>query len=185
MKIAVVSFTYPGEKVCGDAAAVSEDPRRAVIAVIDGLGHGPEAHKAAEEARTCILEHADEQPGALMQRCHLALRSTRGAVIGLARLEASGRGVFSGVGNIGLVARSESAIHVISHAGIVGQRVRKIVECEFRWAPGDLLCLFSDGLTSKLSLEEVDAADPERAARALLERYGRGNDDATVALAVL
>src|SRR2546430_17300400 len=56
----------------------------ALVAVVDGLGHGAEAAGAALAAVTC-LERAARQPViSLIQSCHGRLAATRGAVMSVA-----------------------------------------------------------------------------------------------------
>ena len=184
MRLAHFSRPFPGERVCGDAVAVAVDAQATTLAVIDGLGHGEEAHRAAQVAKAVIESNAALSPGLLLQRCHDALHDTRGAAMAVARLAQSGSGRFAGVGNIAIASRG-SPVHAISFGGIVGHKMRKVVECSFQLVPGDVLCLFSDGLSSRLTLEEVDANRLEESARKLVARFGRDHDDATAALTML
>ncbi|HKQ60324.1 MAG TPA: hypothetical protein VJS92_03505, partial [Candidatus Polarisedimenticolaceae bacterium] len=80
----VATNAHPGQSVLGDAHAVCAFPGGYLLGVVDGLGHGSDA---ARSARICVetLEgHAAEPVLALMGRCHLALRGTRGATLSLA-----------------------------------------------------------------------------------------------------
>lgn len=182
MRIAWLSRNHPHESVCGDAVAVVEQPGRAVLAVIDGLGHGPDARVAADAARQAILERPELGPGAMLARCHVATRSTRGAAVGIMELHEDGRGVFAGVGNVAVTARSRAPIHLISHAGIVGHQMRTMHEFPFTCSRGDLVCIFSDGLQSGLCLDDVRSMTLQDAAAQLIRQYGRDHDDATVLL---
>jgi len=182
LRVSWASRPCPGQRVCGDAVAVLQDEAALLVAVIDGVGHGPEAHAAAEAARRTILESPNERPATLLCRCHEALRGTRGAAVGIVRIDREGRGSFAGVGDVALATRSRSPLCFASHAGIVGLRMRKVVERAFECRSGDLLCVFSDGLTSGLSLNEVDCARLDVWAPTLLERHGRKTDDAALAL---
>ena len=73
-----------GEAVNGDLGVVAVLPEGLLVAAIDGLGHGGEAARAAREAGEVVRERASEDLVPLVERCHDALRNTRGAVIGLA-----------------------------------------------------------------------------------------------------
>ena len=74
----------PGETESGDAPVVVFFPGGALLGLIDGLGHGPEAATAARAA-VARLEAAPDQPVLkLINLCHEALRSTRGAVTWIA-----------------------------------------------------------------------------------------------------
>ena len=49
----------------GDASLVVTSGDRTIVAVIDGLGHGPPAAEAARRAVAAIAEHAAEAIGPL------------------------------------------------------------------------------------------------------------------------
>lgn len=163
-------------------ALVCESRGALVAAIFDGSGHGPEAADAAELARSTVLEDPSAPPAKLLERCHAALISTRGASIGILRLAPEGAGLFAGVGNVAVVARSAVPIRVISQSGIVGHRMRKLVEYAFRWAPGDLIAVHSDGLSSRLDLEGLDPQALDAAARQLVDRFGQLHDDVSLIL---
>src|SRR5689334_23199062 len=73
-----------GEAMSGDLAVVSLLPEGALVAGIDGLGHGSEAARAARKAAEVVCEGRSRDLVMLVQRCHAALRGTRGAAISLA-----------------------------------------------------------------------------------------------------
>ncbi|MBO0865766.1 MAG: stage II sporulation protein M, partial [Mycobacterium sp.] len=78
----------PGERVCGDhQIAVPVDGVGALVGVLDGLGHGEDAAKAA----VCgveVLQCARSEPlEVLFQLCHRALAGTRGVAMTLARID--------------------------------------------------------------------------------------------------
>ena len=84
----------------GDLAVCQPLPEGALVGAIDGLGHGGEAARAAREAGKVVRETAERDLVLLIERCHDALRDTRGAVIGLAFMSTSGRTMtWLGVGN--------------------------------------------------------------------------------------
>src|ERR1044071_4727239 len=95
--VSVASRPYPGERVNGDAHAVhwtgaaagegGNGHGRCRIAVIDGLGHGPEAAAAAACAVSFLDEHPDLDPAEALRRSHVAMMGTRGAAISIARLD--------------------------------------------------------------------------------------------------
>ncbi|MGH2687913.1 MAG: hypothetical protein ACRDKW_03760 [Actinomycetota bacterium] len=61
----------------GDRCIVARTSRGALMAVVDGLGHGDEADHAAEVALGILGAHAGEPIWNLLQRCHAALVPTR------------------------------------------------------------------------------------------------------------
>ena len=73
-----------GEATSGDLAVVTLLPEGALVAAIDGLGHGGEAARAARTAGRVVRDSPSRDLVPLVERCHAALRDTRGAAISLA-----------------------------------------------------------------------------------------------------
>ena len=87
---AVAGRPLPGEDVSGDLAACMPVGDGALLATIDGLGHGAEAAKAAEIARDTIAAHSTEPLAGLMRHCHVGLARTRQRRAQAARVEPGG-----------------------------------------------------------------------------------------------
>ena len=191
--VAGVALAAPGETVCGDAwYAHLHQGTQARVLVADGLGHGPEAARAADAAVALLRERAAAQPGgapsALLNAAHAALRGSRGAAGALALLDTGARTVtFAGAGNIagrllsGLEDRS-----LMSQHGTLGLQVRTLADLVYPWPPHACLVLHSDGLATRWQLG-ADAAllqcDPGVIAAWLWRDHVRGRDDATVVVA--
>jgi serine/threonine protein phosphatase PrpC len=158
------------------------------IAVIDGLGHGPEAARAAQEAVRVLDTHTDASPDKALNACHAALGGTRGAAISIASVDlAVGRLTYSGIGNIEAHLWQDGVqSRPVSYRGIVGSAMRTVRSFELPLGDPWLLVLHSDGLSSKLDVESLTAAraDPQVTAETLLARWGRQSDDATVIVIV-
>ena len=60
LEYAVVSVPVAGEEESGDLHLVTQTDRGALVAVIDGLGHGSEAANAARAAVATLEPHANE-----------------------------------------------------------------------------------------------------------------------------
>ena len=76
-------------------------PKRALVGVIDGLGHGQFAHRAAQTARQYVENHFDLPLDQIFRGVGRACRATRGVVMALARFDwGQGRLAFASVGNI-------------------------------------------------------------------------------------
>src|SRR3954471_3138879 len=90
----------PGEELSGDDALVRADARRALVAAIDGVGHGAPANEAAEVAVAALRQDPWDDVEALTRRCHEALRPTRGAAVGLAAFGGEGTVPWLGGGHI-------------------------------------------------------------------------------------
>ena len=180
-----VCVPYPGEHECGDGFEVDVRNGRALVIVIDGLGHGAPAAAASARGAEVFRDHSTLAPVELMQRLHDGMRATRGAAAAVAEVDAR-RGLvrYCGVGNIAATivdgARTRS---LVSHHGTLGHDVRRIADFQYPWEPGSLLILHSDGLTSHWTLGAYPGLG-ERAsslvAAVLYRDFRRQRDDTTV-----
>jgi serine/threonine protein phosphatase PrpC len=154
-----------------------------LVSVIDGLGGGSEAERAARLAAQMLEQYPDYPLQDLIRRSHSALHSTRGAVIGVLRLElASSQATYVGVGNIGVQVYSRQPIKPISKNGILGFRLPTLLELRYVYDPGDIFVLYSDGVSSSFAQDgKIDIKQPpQRMAEQILATYGKHTDDATV-----
>ena len=79
LEVGVVRRAAPGEEVCGDDWATIVRDGRTFVLMVDGLGHGVTAARAAAEAVRVFRGHLGQEPQQILESAHLALRSTRGA----------------------------------------------------------------------------------------------------------
>ncbi len=190
MEVGVVNLAVAGEEVCGDAWAVSEQPGRSVILVVDGLGHGLLAADAAREAVSSFRKHAFQSLEQILRAAHEALKKTRGAAMAVASVDHTKREVrFAGIGNIcGAILPPEDAksTSMVSHNGTVGHTLRKVQEFTYPWSPESLLVMHSDGLATHWQLGRypgLAARSPSVIAGALFRDFRRTRDDVTVLVA--
>jgi phosphoserine phosphatase RsbX len=173
-----------GQQVSGDTYVVEPfGEQNIVAAVIDGLGGGEEARRAALAAAEIVRSHPSLEIGELLRRAHVALHGTRGAVMSVLTFErAQRRLTYVGVGNIGVHAYSREPIKPISKNGILGYRFPHLLKLSYTYNFGDTFVLYSDGVSSRFGLESrLDLAlAPQVLAEAILEQYGKLTDDATV-----
>ncbi len=174
----------PGETLNGDAYVINYlNPTFCIAAVVDGLGHGKEANFAAQLARQQIMQRAEQPIDSLMFTIHNALRGTRGVTIGLAYINTELKKMsFSGIGNIeSFIMTPEGKKNLLSFGGIMGHNMRTPRVFEFPFNPGDFLCLYSDGITSRWKPEDLDwKSSPQKNSEIILNQFSRPNDDATV-----
>jgi anti-sigma regulatory factor (Ser/Thr protein kinase) len=187
MELGVVRIPAPGEQVCGDAWATSERGGRSFILLVDGLGHGEQAAKAAEEAVRVFRAHQAQEPAQIIETIHLSLKSTRGAALAIARLDRVGREVhYAGVGNISGVIRGRTTgarTSMVSQNGTVGYAFRKVQTYQYPWNDDSLLLMHSDGLATHWDVDRYPGLlrmHPSLIAGALYRDYARGRDDVTV-----
>jgi len=161
---------------------VVEFPGGALVAAIDGLGHGQEAALAASEAELVLQDDPAAPVDELVQRCHHRLRSTRGAVMTLASVT---RETISwiGVGNVeGILVKPQGLEAVPLRGGIVGYSLPVLVARKITVGKGDTLVLATDGVRHGFRAE-VNAREPQVIAEAMLAKYSKGSDDACVVIA--
>jgi phosphoserine phosphatase RsbX len=174
----------------GDACALFPFVGGVLIAVIDGLGHGPEAAKAAAVAIAVLRAHADESLVVLMERCHAALHATRGAVMSLVSVRGQDAALtWLGVGNVECVLLRASGAHEKARTylpltgGIVGYKLPELRANSLCLLPGDTLVLATDGIDVGF-LDRVGLSSPPQAlADAILAKCARVDDDALVLIA--
>jgi len=73
----VATLALSGESQSGDEYLVQPFADGILVAVVDGLGHGAEAAKAARIAVQTLREHAGESVITLARRCHRTLGHQR------------------------------------------------------------------------------------------------------------
>ena len=185
MQYAALVRSKPGNAVSGDTFAYCEDHRQTLVALIDGLGAGEDAHTAAQRARACVRRHRDLALTDLLIRCHESLRGTRGVVMMLMRV-AHDRGTvsFAGVGNIGVRAFSRAAIAPLSRYGIVGYRLNDVRDYCYPYGAGDVFILYSDGISASFAVDETWIRDPrtdlQQVAEQIADDFGMDDDQAIV-----
>jgi len=123
-----------GELECGDACFVRAGPVSALLAVMDGIGHGPEAAAAAQAAVDVLSGHATAPLPWLMDRCHLAVRELRGLTMGIARIETGESSItWLGVGSVQGVllhaagGTAETRESLCVGRGLVGYRLTRLM----------------------------------------------------------
>lgn len=173
------------ETACGDGWAFALCDGGVVALVVDGLGHGPAAHEAAEACVMAFMESPCDEPVQSMGRLGAAMSSTRGGAVALARYDAQADTLrFTGIGNISASLQSfEGSRGLASHPGIVGGPTRRSQAFDFPLAGARLLLMHSDGLQSRWSLRDYPGLLTRHPAviTALLYRdFNRGRDDVTV-----
>ena len=176
-----------GEATSGDLAIVNVLPGGALVAGVDGLGHGAEAARAAGRAGAIVRASPGRDLALLMKRCHIALRGTRGAAVSLAFISTSEGGMtWLGVGNVEgrVVSRAPSATQpkgsLALGGGVAGYDLPAVRTAALKVRPGDVLILATDGVdpsfADSLDLSGSTQAITER----IMARHRRPTDDALV-----
>ncbi|MGH9480645.1 MAG: SpoIIE family protein phosphatase [Terriglobales bacterium] len=185
----VAALTLPGQDEAGDLSLVVSGPTGVLVAAMDGLGHGAEAAAAARTAASVLRRHAAEPLAGLAQRCHEALRGSRGAVMSLAWFDgAAGTIGWLGVGNVAgvLLRRSPRPLEMLTlRAGVLGDRLPTLISESLPIEPGDTLIFATDGVRSGFAfgLALGNGSAVQHMADQILERYAPRTDDALVLVA--
>jgi serine phosphatase RsbU (regulator of sigma subunit) len=185
LKYGVYNRAKAGYAVSGDAYFVKEYPDGILACLVDGLGSGEPAAEAAQATIRCVADHHQDPLVQIVTGCHEAIRNTRGVVMALVRINTLERKLsFVGVGNIGFRAWSAESVQPISSAGIVGSRLPTLREFSFVYTPGDLIILYSDGVSRRFTLdgivERMAPLPPQRLAEAIADDYAKRDDDVTL-----
>jgi anti-sigma regulatory factor (Ser/Thr protein kinase) len=184
-KTGAVCIPKPGESDCGDAWAIVEAANETCVLVVDGLGHGTDAARTANEAVRAFQSHCHLEPVALVQRIHEAMRHTRGAAAAVAKIRQREQKIrFVGVGNISAACHYQGQCRsMVSQNGTLGMEARKIQEFVYDLPQGAQLIFHSDGIATRWRLSDAPGLafrDPSLIAGVLYRDFQRGGDDATV-----
>lgn len=178
------------ELECGDLHVVIPFVDGALVALIDGLGHGPEAAQAAIAAVPVLEAHASAPVLTLVQQCHEAMRKTRGAVMSLASFNALDASMtWAGIGNVeGVLLRTNGRSHRASEAitlrgGVVGYRLPQLHANTLAVSRGDTLIMATDGIRSGFNTGLAIEQGVQDIAEFVLARFATGSDDARVVVA--
>lgn len=178
----MATATLPGQVTSGDNHLVCPTSEGALVAVVDGLGHGEEAARASRKAISELAQNAEEHVISLVRRCQESLRPTRGVVMSLAAFNARASVMtWIGVGNvIGMLWRSngEPQEALLLRGGVVGSLLPPLQASVLPVTPGDTLVLATDGLQSDFLRDLNPSLPPQAQAERILARYAKGTDDA-------
>ncbi len=176
----------------GDLHVVAPFEGGALIGLVDGLGHGPEAAAAARAAVLALEAHAGESVLALIARCDDALRKRRGAVVSIASFHVRDASLtWIGVGNVdGVLLRARRRRErpdegLLVRGGVVGYQLPPLRATALPVEPGDLLVLNTDGVRPGFTEGLAREDPPQEIAESILARHATGLDDAHVVVARL
>ena len=188
----VATRSHPLMNVNGDAFIIKQWGTSALIGVIDGVGHGQYALRAAQTARQFVETHYDQPLSSIFLGVGRVCRATRGVVMSLARFDWTpdlSRIIltFSGIGNVEMhVIGKQESMNFIIRRGILGVNAPNPVVTEHLWNPEYVMVLHSDGISSHwkwIDFPEMAKVSPDVAAQRLLKHLARDEDDATVIVA--
>ena len=190
LEIGVAADAAPGESESGDRDVVIRTSRGALVAVVDGLGHGPEAAQAAAVAAKTLAAHSEEPLVPLVQFCHQQMEATRGAAMSAAILDAQQHTLsWISIGNVdGLLLRGSPGSQqrdetLVLRGGVLGLHLPKLQPDVLPIEHGDLLILATDGVRPGFSSEVHRKERAGRIAERICGNYRKSDDDALVLVA--
>lgn len=176
-----------GEATSGDLAVVTVLPEGALVAGIDGVGHGVEAARAARTAAEVVRGSPSQDLVLLVRRCHAALKGTRGAAISLAFVSPPRAAMtWLGVGNVeGRVLSPDPVAmrpkgSLALGGGVPGHELPPVSVATLAVRPGDVLILATDGIEATFA-DSLDISGSTRAiSERILAKHWKPSDDALV-----
>ncbi|MBF9255437.1 SpoIIE family protein phosphatase [Pontibacter sp. 172403-2] len=191
-EVGAVAVPMANQELSGDGWAVLDEKHNCYVIVLDGLGHGPKAHEASQQAVQVFARSLQHDPAAILRQVHEGLRHTRGAVGLVACIDSSKQHInLCGIGNIAgkvftaddgpLITVSKS---VLSYNGTLGHNIPARLHTQaLEWNNAKLLVLHSDGLKSRWAMSiypNLHRHNPTTIAAVLYRDHSRQTDDALV-----
>ena len=187
----VAMMALAGEPAHGDRYVVKQHPEGVLLSVIDGLGHGSEAARAADIAVGVVEASPTHDPEELVAQCHRELRQSRGVVMTIVSLApASGKALSVGVGNVqGMIIRQSPGKSqaerdfFLLRGGVVGHIMPPVRASTHPLVKGDTMILATDGVGIEFTTEDRLDGAPQALAERIISRYALKTDDALVLVA--
>jgi negative regulator of sigma-B (phosphoserine phosphatase) len=176
-----------GEATSGDLAVVSLLPDGALVAGIDGLGHGAEAARARAAPPTWSAAAGTMTSSASSSAATSALRGTRGAAISLAFVSLRHSGMtWLGVGNVeGRVLSGDRfgpgpKGSLALSRGVPGHELPVVRVASLDVRPGDVLLLRPTASTPAFADALEPSGSPQAISERILRAHWKPSDDAVV-----
>lgn len=170
------------EAVCGDGWHVAWEGTRLVVTLLDGLGHGPQAHDAAELGIAAAAEAHMQSADEVIARMHARMSRSRGGAAAVFCYDSATSQVqFAGIGNISAAIHDGNTSRGLpSHPGIVGAQFRRIQPFNLVTEAGNLVLMHSDGLQTRWNIKQYEGLfyrHPALVVAVLQRDFDRGRDD--------
>jgi serine phosphatase RsbU (regulator of sigma subunit) len=171
-----------GELLSGDAVVIRPLEPGLFVAIVDVLGHGPEAHELTHVIDAYLTRYGTSDVSGLMTRLHQHLKGSRGAAVGLCAIDAAtGRIDYAGIGNTTLRRFGKTETRLVSQDGVLGQNMRTPLHQTLQLEPGDLIVLYTDGVSDRFTSDDYPGVlrhAPKEVANNIVQRFGKDYDDA-------
>jgi negative regulator of sigma-B (phosphoserine phosphatase) len=171
-----------GELLSGDAVVIRPLEEGLFVAIVDVLGHGPEAHELTHVIDAYLTRYGSSDVSGVMTRLHQHLKGTRGAAVGLCAIDSSkGRVEYAGIGNTAMRLFGKAETRLVSQDGVLGQNMRTPRPQTLQLEPGDLIVLYTDGVSDRFTSDDYPGVlrhAPKEVASNIVQRFGKDHDDA-------
>ena len=171
-----------GEYLSGDTVVIRPLEHGLFLAIVDVLGHGAEAHELTHMIEAYLARYGNSDVSGLITRLHQHLKGSRGAAVGFCTIDATtGRTDYVGIGNTTLRRFGKTETRLVSQDGVLGQNMRTPLHQTLQLEPGDLIVLYTDGVSDRFTPENypgVLSHAPKEVADNIVQRFGKGHDDA-------
>ncbi len=185
-EVKAIVIPKKGELSCGDGFYYKHTGRLFKLFVGDGLGHGPEAAKAVDEAINSFRHCHEENAVDIIRYIHSTVKKTRGLVgtVVVFDIEKKQWNI-CGVGNIlTKVSNFSESKSYMSYNGILGHNVSaSMKEQVVPYTQGQCLIMCSDGIKTKWELNNypgIYKTDLSVLAAAIYKDHTRNTDDSLV-----
>jgi serine phosphatase RsbU (regulator of sigma subunit) len=172
----------PGERLSGDTVVIRPLKQGLFVAIVDVLGHGPEANELTHVIDAYLARYGTSDVSGVMKRLHQHLKGTRGAVVGLCAIDAStGRVDYAGIGNTTLRRFGKVETRLVSQNGVLGQNMRTPWHQTLQLESGDVIVLYTDGVSDRFTSDDYPGVlrhAAEEVASNIVQRFGKDHDDA-------
>lgn len=177
-----------GETACGDGFYARTTKESLKLILGDGLGHGPDAAQAVNEAIKAFKICPDESPVDIIRFISTQVKRTRGLVATVAVFNFKEKvWRICGVGNIATrISGTVTNKNYIAYNGIVGMNIPNSMNDQvIAYERGQHIILCSDGIKTKWDVSKLPGlfrCDLSIVAAALYKDYARHTDDLSIAV---
>lgn len=186
LDIKPIVIAKPGETTSGDGFMMKFSKDNYKFMLADGLGHGPEANAAINEAEKYFKVFPDQDPVETLRFLHSSIKRTRGMVANIVCFDLKSK-MWSaiGIGNIGVrwLGPNISKNHM-SYNGIVGHNIPNTMNIQqYSAEMYNQVVLASDGIKTRWDISKypmIQKCDPSILAAAIYKDHARHTDDMSV-----
>ncbi|WP_158799831.1 SpoIIE family protein phosphatase [Pedobacter sp. L105] len=179
----------PGQDKSGDGSFYKITDQYFKLLVADGLGHGPEANHAVNEAVNAFRSCPYHSPAEILKHLHLSIKHTRGIVATVVVFDfLAKKWKIAGVGNI--TTRLSNFLDIknqMSYNGIIGHNMPRFIDDqEVALEDYHQITLCSDGMNSRWEWNKfpgINRCDLSIQAAAIYKDFARQTDDMSVVMA--